>query len=141
MTKKMRKHNINVVHKPTNTIKNILCSKAKDCLDPMDKPGAVYHIKCEKHRADYVGETGRQTREGMYNHRVISHTDRMRSHSLKQEVEKEEEELGMWSSYRNLQKVDYKAMHSGSNQMITMGDTIMSEHMALYDHTEGDISI
>ena len=25
--------------------------------------------------------------------------------------------------------------------MITTGDTIMSEHMALHDHTEGDISI
>ena len=41
------------VHKPTATIKNILCSKAKDRLDLMDKSGAVYHIKCEKHHADY----------------------------------------------------------------------------------------
>ena len=65
----------------------------------------------------------------------------MRSHSLKQEVEKEIVELGTRGSNRNLQKIDCKAMHSGSNQMITMGDTIMSEHMALYDHTEGDISI
>ena len=55
----------------------------------------------------------------------------MRSHSLKQEVEKEEVELGTRRSNRNLQKIDYKAMHSGRNQMITTGDTIMSEHMAL----------
>ena len=133
--------NIDVVHKPATTINNILCSKAKDRLDPMDKPGAEYHIKCEKHHADYVGETRTQTTEQMYNHRVISHKDRMRSHSLKQEVEKEEVELGTRRSNRNLQKVDYKAMHSGSNQMITTGDTIMSEHMALHDHTDGDISI
>ena len=74
----------------------------------------------------------------MYNHLVILHKDSMRSHSLKQEVEEDEVELGTRRSNRNLQKVDYKAMHSGSNQMIT-GDTIMSEHMALHDHTEGDI--
>ena len=42
ITGKMRKHNIDVVHKPTTTIKTTLCSKAKDLLDPMDKPGAVY---------------------------------------------------------------------------------------------------
>ena len=77
----------------------------------------------------------------MYNHLVILHKDSMRSHSLKQEVEEDEVELGTRRSNRNLQKVDYKAMHSGSNQMITTGDTIMSEHMALHDHTEGDISI
>ena len=93
------------VHKPTATIKNILCSKAKDRLNSMDKPGAVYHIKCEKHHADYVGETRRQTTEQMYNHCVISHKDRMRSHSLKQEVEKEEVELGTRHSNRNLQRL------------------------------------
>ena len=32
-------------------------------------------------------------------------------------------------------------MHSRSNQTITVGDTIMSEHMALHDHAEGDICI
>ena len=65
----------------------------------------------------------------------------MRSHSLKQEVENDEVELGTRRSNRNLQEVDYRIMHSGSNQMITVGDTAMSEKMALHNHTEGDISI
>ena len=87
---KMRKHNIDVVHKPTATIKNILCSKAKDRLDPMDKPGAVYHIKCESHHVDYIGETGRQTKTRMYEHRVITHKDSKRSHYLLEEKVEEE---------------------------------------------------
>ena len=43
--REIMKHDISVViHKLTATLKNILCSKAKDLLDPMDKPGALYHI-------------------------------------------------------------------------------------------------
>ena len=32
-------------------------------------------------------------------------------------------------------------MNSGSNQLLTVGDTVVSEHMALNDHKEGDIEI
>ena len=138
---KMRKHNIDVVHKPTATIKNILCSKAKDRLDPMDKPGAVYHIKCESHHVDYIGETGRQTKTRMYEHRVITHKDSKRSHSLLEEKVEEEVILGSRRSQRNVQRVDYKALNNGNNQLLTVGDTVVSEHMALNDHAEGDITI
>ena len=76
---KMRKQNIDVVHKPTATIKNILCRKAKDKLHPMDKSGAIYSIKCRAHGDHYIGETGRAARERFYEHRVMSHKDAKRS--------------------------------------------------------------
>lgn len=138
----MKKHRIDTIHKPTATIKNILCSKAKDKLNPMDKPGAVYHISCKAHGVDYVGETGRAVKERMYEHRVISHKDAKRSHSLiEKEEEIEEQHLGARRSSRNTKRIDYKAMDSGSNQLLTTGSTVVSEHMALNDHKEGDIEI
>ena len=93
ISRKMKKHNIDVVHKPTATLKNILCSKAKDRLDPMDKPGAIYHIKCSAHNVEYVGETGKQTKQRMYQHRVIPHKDFKRSHSLIEPPKENQNEL------------------------------------------------
>ena len=67
------------IHKPTTTIKNILCNKMKDKVEDLDKTGAVHHVDClkeeckkeEKDKNDYTGETNRVTRERMYEHRVI----------------------------------------------------------------------
>ena len=65
-----------------------------------------------------------------------------RSHSLIVEKEKpEERQIGERKSARQTKKIDYKAMHSGSNIAITTGSTVVSEHMALNDHEEGDIDI
>ena len=138
----MKKHNIDAIHKPTSTIKNMLCSKAKDRLDPMDKPGAVYHIKCKNHGVDYIGETGRAAKVRMYDHRVITHDDSRRSHSLRQEKAEEIDEIiGERRSTRNVKRVDYKAMDSGKGQMLSIGNTLISEHMATTDHNDGDIEI
>ena len=82
ISRTMKKFHIDTIHKPTNTIKNVLCSKAKDKLHPYDKPGAIYSIKCKTHGNHYVGETGRAAKERLYEHRVISHKDAKRSHSL-----------------------------------------------------------
>ena len=41
---KMKNHNIDFVHKPTATLMNILCSKAKDHLDPMKKAEALQYL-------------------------------------------------------------------------------------------------
>ena len=71
----MKKYHIDTIHKPTATIKNILCSKAKDKLHPLDKPGAIYSIKCTKHDGLYVGQTGRAAKDRLYEHRVINHHD------------------------------------------------------------------
>ena len=39
------------------------------------------------------------------------------------------------------ERKDYKAMNSGSNQLLSLGDTVVSKHMALNDHKPGDIEI
>ena len=82
IARSMKRHNIDAIHKPRATTKNMLCSKAKDRLDPMDKPGAVYHIKCKNHGVDYIGLTGRAAKVRMYDHRVITNEDARLSHSL-----------------------------------------------------------
>ena len=140
----MRKYKVETIHKPTSTIKNVLCSKAKDKLHPMDKPGAIYSIRCHEHNSHYIGETGRMAKERMYNHRVINHNDATRTQSLdNKEKEKCDNPppLGTRRSQRNVERKDYKAMHTGSGQLLSTGNTIVSEHMATKDHKEGDIDI
>ena len=124
----MKKFQIETIHKPTNTIKNLLCSKAKDKLHPYDKPGAIYSIKCKAHGNHYVGETGRAAKERLYEHRVITHKDAKRSHSLGDEdANPLSEPQGERRSQRGVQRKDYKAMNSGKGQLLTVGDTIVSE--------------
>ena len=78
----MKKYRIDCIHKPTNTIKNLLCSTAKDRLHPLDKPGAIYSVKCKAHGDHHVGQTGRAVKERLYEHRVISHDNAKRTHTL-----------------------------------------------------------
>ena len=139
----MKKYKIDTIHKPSKTIKNVLCSKAKDKLHQMDKPGAIYSIYCKAHRNHYVGETGRAAKERMYEHRVVSHKDSKRAHSLQERGQEETTPVpeNVRRSKRGITRKDYKAMNSGSDQLLTVGDTIVSEHMALNDHKEGDIEI
>ena len=133
-TKRKKKINMRV------TLKNILCSKAKDRLDPMDLPGALYHIRYSAHNVDYVGETGKQTKQRMYQHRVITHKDFKKSHSLIEPPKENRKNIqGTRKSSRNVQRRDYKAMYNGSDIMITVGSTGVLEHMALHDHQEGDV--
>ena len=140
----MKRYKVDTIHKPTTTIKNMLCSTAKDKLHKMDKPGVIYSIKCHAHNSHYVGETGRAGKERLYEHRVISHLDSKRSHSLeKVEVANLEQEGDpqVRRSKRNLKRVDYKTLHNGSDQLLTTGSTVVSEHMATKDHKEGDVEI
>ena len=71
----------------------------------------------------------------------MDHENAKRSHSLggKKESCVEREPTGERRSSRNTKKVDYKAMHNGSKQFLTLGKTAVSEHMALFDHKEGDV--
>ena len=137
----MKKYKVDTIHKPSTTIKNVLCSKAKDKLHPMDKPGVVYSIYCKKHDNHYVGETSRAAKERLYEHFVVSHEDSKKSHSLKDQKVEETAAENTRRSQRGVTRKDYKAMHSGSHQRLTVGDTAVSEHMALNDHSEGDIEI
>ena len=139
----MRRYNLDVVHKPTRTIKNQLCNKAKDKLNPMDKPGAIYHIRCKVHNSQYVGETGRAPKERFYEHKIISHKDATRSHSLMQNAPVEEEARRSEPTRRSQRtaerRINYRALDRGENIIMNEGMTAVSEHMAKYNHKEGDI--
>ena len=143
--KTMKSYKVDTIHKPTSTIKNVLCSRAKDRLHPMDKPGVIYSIKCNAHNNHYVGQTGRAAKERFYEHRVMTHEESKMCHSLsdskKKEIAEEEVSTGLRRSSRATERKDYKAMNSGSNQLLSVGDTVVSKHMALNDHKPGDIEI
>ena len=101
-------------------------------------------VECHSHGSLYVGMTGRAARERFYEHRVVSHEDAKRSHSLGNRIDKdqvEQEIVGVRRSCRNTERKDYKSMHTGSNQLLTIGDTVVSKHMALMDHKPGDIEL
>ena len=63
------------------------------------------------------------------------------SDSKKKEIAEEEVSTGLRRSSRATERKDYKAMNSGSNQLLSVGDTVVSKHMALNDHKPGDIEI
>ena len=69
-----KKYDVETIHKPSSTLKNLLCNKMKDQVDVLDRTGAVYYISCEKKKCretrpkdDYAGEIGRVTRERITN--------------------------------------------------------------------------
>ena len=128
-----RKYDIETIHKPTRTLKSILCCKMKDKVELLDRTGAVYYNQCQKHPdCDYVGETDRVLRERLYEHRIIDHKTAKRSASLHLDEEEQQEiPSGTRRSTRNrTQKIDYKAMQEGSNQILTEGNTEFSAHVA-----------
>ena len=139
-----KKYDIETIYKPTRTLKNILCCKMKDKINMLDKTGAVYYNRCEKHPdSDYVGETERVLRERLYEHRVIDHKTAKRSASLNQETEGETEEnqnrISTRRSSRTKKKVDYKAMSEGSNQLLNEGNTEFSAHVASDTHNKDEL--
>ena len=64
----LQKHNIKLCHKPANTIKNQVCF-LKDKRNNLDKAGVVYGLGCNECDVVYVGETGRQVKDRMQEHR------------------------------------------------------------------------
>ena len=73
-----------------------------------------------------MGETGRAAKERLYEHRVITHKDAKRSHSLGDEdANPLSEPQGERRSQRGVQRKDYKVMHSGKGQLLTARDTII----------------
>ena len=67
----IRKAGFTVHLKPFNTIRRHLVHP-KDKVISEDKLGLVYHIKCSDCPASYVGETGRQLKERVTEHRKKS---------------------------------------------------------------------
>ena len=142
MARTFRRYNIETIHKPTTKLKNVICNKMKDKVETLDKTGAVYYNTCKKHpESTYVGETERVVRERMYEHRIVDHKTAKRYASLSQKEEEEKEEEGKETrkSSRTKKKVDYKAMQSGSNQQLTLGNTEFSAHVASDTHNKEDL--
>ena len=99
----------------------------------MGKSGALYYLQCPANNVEYMGETRKQTKQRMYQHRVIQQKEFRRSHPLVEPPKENHDHiLGTRKSSRNVQPKDYKAMNSGSDIMITVGDTVVSEHMTLH---------
>ena len=139
-----RKHRIQTVHRPTWTLGNILCCSKKDKVHDMDKSGVIYQVECKRHNAVYIGETERAMKARAYDHRVVSHEDTSINHSIKTEVRGRERTQQPRRSRREVKRVDnYKTMHTGEKQILTLGTTPVSEHMARYqdEHREDDVSI
>ena len=124
-----KRYDLETIHKPSSTLKNLLCNKMKDKVDVLDRTGAVYHIECkkkecreEREKDDYTGETERVTRERMYEHRVIDHKTAKEYASLKNPKEKkgrtrsEPARGAVRRSSRNVPKKDYKAIHEMKDQ-------------------------
>ena len=138
-----RKYDIETIHKPTRTLRSMICNKMKDKVHELDRTGAVYYNQCKKHpKNDYVGETDRVLRERLYEHRVITHKKAKRSASLNQEEDKEDQRRTTRDrsrSMRERKKVDYKASHEGTNQQLTAGSTEFSAHVASDSHEKSDL--
>ena len=60
----LQPHDIRVAHKPITTLTNV-----KDKVEPKNRQGAVYKIKCCDCPATYVGETGRNLNTRLTEHR------------------------------------------------------------------------
>ena len=140
-----KKFRIRTTHKPTTTLKQLLC-KTKDEVHTMDKVGAVYEVTCTRHNETYIGETGRALKTRAYEHAVITHEEATRCHSLQQEkldVRPPELPDNVRRSGRLATKdpIDYKEMHTGSNIITNEGSTEVSKHVAKLNHKEGDIMI
>ena len=61
-------YDVKVAHQPTRYLRNELCN-LKDRRPVQEKAGVVYKIDCADCDAKYVGETGRQVRDRMTEHK------------------------------------------------------------------------
>ena len=76
----------------------------------------------------------------------MTHEESKMCHSLsnsleKKEIEEERATTGLRRSSRATERKDYKAMHSGSSQLLLVGDTVVSKQMALHNQKAGNIEI
>ena len=143
MARIFKRYDIMTIHKPSATIKNLLCNKMKDKIEDLDKTGAVYYNNCKKHeKMDYVGETDRVLRERLYEHRVITHKEAKRSASISHTGEEPElitSQRPTRKSSRNTKRVDYKKMNEGPKIETTEGRTEFSAHVATDIHEKTDL--
>ena len=64
----LRPYNIRVAHKPITTLRDLL-TNVKDKEKPHDRQGTVYRIPCTDCGATYIGETGRNLKTRLTEHK------------------------------------------------------------------------
>ena len=71
ISRRLRKAGISVHARPSNTIRHNLV-RPKDRIAPLNRCGTVYQISCEDCNATYVGETERELKKRISEHRKES---------------------------------------------------------------------
>jgi len=64
----LKKHNLDLVYSCQNNLKKFI-KTGKDSLDPMHESGVIYKIDCSNCDASYVGQTKRQLRTRIKEHK------------------------------------------------------------------------
>ena len=68
----LKKHNVEVAHKPTSKLKSIF-NKHKDHRKPLDRNNVIYKIPCQHCEQVYIGETSKTA-----NTRITEHKNAIR---------------------------------------------------------------
>ena len=75
----LQSYNIRVAHKPITTLRHLM-SNAKDKDEPNNRQGAVYKIKCSDCQASYIGETGRNLKTRLTEHKRATRNGDVNNH-------------------------------------------------------------
>ena len=137
IARELRKHNAQVIYMPSQKIKDILCSTAKDKVPDMDKADVIYKVDMEcdieagAREEDYVGETKKATKHRMTEHHVIHGAEANDSSAWEKELEDEEIE-GVRRSTRLKEKPrrNYQELDRGSQIWLSEGNSSVSTHLA-----------
>ena len=140
-----KRHNISTIHKPSRKLGSILCSSAKDKVHPLDKPNAIYKATCKRHNESYIGETSRPLKVRAHEHGIIPRNQSTRSHSFPPKpsaaTRPSRTPAPSRQSTRNRNRIDYHALHTGSNQPLSEKNSAVSQHIAHSHHQQGDVDI
>ena len=68
MGKILHAHGIKIGHKPAHTLRSEL-RIIKNKRELMDKNGVIYSIKCKVCQGEYIGETGKELRKRITEHK------------------------------------------------------------------------
>ena len=72
-------YNIRVAHRHITTLRHLL-TNVKDKDEPNNRQGAVYKIKCSDCQASYIGETGRNLKTRLTEHKRASRNGDVNNH-------------------------------------------------------------
>ena len=130
-----KKFGIKLAHKPTKTLRSELCNN-KDKIETQNRAGVIYKLKCNDCDANYIGETGRQIKERMQEHKKDIETKKPCS-----KVAMHVENTGHSFNFQNISVLDscestrvrkqlegvYTYIHKDTiNRAITLNDSYIS---------------